>query len=491
MARVYSAQHEGLQRQVALKVLTQGLVGSDEHDRFVREARLAAAIKHPNVVNIFDVGVEHGVPYLVMEFLEGEDLDTQLQTKTALGEDDIIDIMVPVVAGLTAVHDAGVIHRDLKPGNIFLTRGRHDEVEPKLLDFGISKASGRQAGKITGEHGLLMGTPFYMAPETIRGADITELSDQYSLGVVMYECATGANPFAADSFAEVVERVTNGTYPPLTQCNTAVSPKLARIVERAMSLHPADRYADLREMGRDLLRLAGQRTRVTWGLTFGEIIAPPHHHPPHPVMPPSFGAAPSLPPTLPPPKSRRGAITALLGATALLAAVVLAGDPANWFRPSDSEPPVATPIASEQPAPQVAQARLAPRPTESGDDEENADERGALAEDSADSESAEEQDAPIGTSAAIEIDEELADEGDEPTRSAKAKPSRRKPTRRPSTRRRAARRSTSKKKPIEAQQASSEAAEAMERPAWALSAPPAVGRSSDVEVGTNNAPILD
>jgi serine/threonine protein kinase len=131
MARIYRAEHAGLRRQVALKVLTNGFAKDPEgRERFVREARIAAAIKHPNVVNIFDVGVYEGIPYMAMELLEGTDLESMVRDRGALDEATILDVMVPVVAGLTAVHDAGIVHRDLKPGNIFLSRGRYEELEP-------------------------------------------------------------------------------------------------------------------------------------------------------------------------------------------------------------------------------------------------------------------------------------------------------------------------------------------------------------------------
>lgn len=272
MARVYRAEHEGLQRQVALKVLLDGL-GKDAngHERFLREARIAAAIKHPNVVNIFDVGVHQGKPYLVMELLEGRDLEAFVEQEGSVPEPTLMDVIIPIVAGLTAVHDAGIVHRDLKPGNIFLTRGRNDEIEPKLLDFGISK-SFSHGRKLTSSKGLLMGTPFYMSPEASQGLDITPLADQYALGVVLYECATGANPFSgANTFAEVVRQVLTGQYPAVSSKNPRLSKRLVAIIERAMHLDPARRFPSMRAMGRELLLLAGQRTRVTWGLSFNEV----------------------------------------------------------------------------------------------------------------------------------------------------------------------------------------------------------------------------
>jgi serine/threonine protein kinase len=271
MARVYRAEHAGLKRQVALKVMTASFARDSEgRERFLREARIAAAIKHPNVVNIFDVGVCQGIPYLVMELLEGEDLEKVLLSQGALDENAIVDLVVPVVAGLVAVHDAGIVHRDLKPGNIFLARGRNDEVEPKLLDFGISKASGKDHLRLTAANGSLMGTPFYMAPEAIQGSEMTPLSDQYALAVVLRECATGKNPFEGNSFAEVVGLISSAKYSPMTESHPRLSKRFVAIVERAMSVDPNNRFSDMRAMGRQLLLLAGQRTRITWGLTFGQ-----------------------------------------------------------------------------------------------------------------------------------------------------------------------------------------------------------------------------
>jgi serine/threonine-protein kinase len=317
MARVYRAEHAGLKRQVALKVMTQGFARDSEgRERFLREARIAAAIKHPNVVNIFDVGVCQGIPYLVMELLEGEDLEKILLSKGQLDEQTIIDLVVPVVAGLVAVHDAGIVHRDLKPGNIFLARGRNDEIEPKLLDFGISKVSGKDHLKLTAANGSLMGTPFYMAPEAIQGAEMTPLSDQYALGVVLRECATGKNPFEGNNFAEVVGLISSARYVPIGDVNPRLSKRFVAIIERAMSLDPRNRFEDMRAMGRQLLMLAGQRTRITWGLTFGQEGRGP-------LALATFDRRTLDVPVVPaPPPRRKRATVALIAGVALLSAGV-------------------------------------------------------------------------------------------------------------------------------------------------------------------------
>jgi serine/threonine-protein kinase len=328
MARVYRAEHAGLKRQVALKVMTQYFARDSEgRERFLREARIAAAIKHPNVVNIFDVGVCQGIPYLVMELLEGEDLEKVLLSKGSLDEGTIIDLVVPVVAGLVAVHDAGIVHRDLKPGNIFLARGRNDEIEPKLLDFGISKASGKDHMRLTAANGSLMGTPFYMAPEAVQGAEMTPLSDQYALGVVLRECVTGKNPFEGSNFAEVVKLITNAQYPPLAELNPRLSKRFIAIVDRAMNVDPNNRFSDLRAMGRQLLLLAGQRTRITWGLTFGQEGRGP--------LPLATLERPQLPEPVPVPPPRKRRATAML----IAGVAVLSASLTSLFLTPDREDP--------------------------------------------------------------------------------------------------------------------------------------------------------
>ena len=353
MARIYRAEHEGLCRQVALKVLTDGMEpGTEGRARFLREARIAAAIKHPNVVNIFDIGVENQVPYLVMELLVGQDLESLLGSHGALSEHTIIDIIVPVVAGLVAVHDAGIVHRDLKPGNIFLSKGANEEVEPKLLDFGISKASGgAEKMRLTSTQGLMMGTPLYMSPEALLAAEMTAASDQYSLGVVLYECATGVNPFVSDSVAETARRVTTGQYTPIAEQAIRPSRRLQMIIERMMSLDPKERYRDMRALGQELLTLAGQRTRITWGLTFGEVAAAVRQHARE-----LDEDSTALARTRAPIRSRRSSFMPLLGAAAVGVAAVAAV--LNW--PAKRDDSASEGAAARASAPPAAPA--APRP---------------------------------------------------------------------------------------------------------------------------------
>jgi eukaryotic-like serine/threonine-protein kinase len=280
MARIYRAEHRILRKPVALKVMESALLERpDGRPRFLREGQTAAAVKHPNVVDITDVGVWQGRPYLVMELLEGEDLERYLARHKPLGEQDIARIMIPVVAGLVTAHAAGVIHRDLKPSNVFLSRGPDGEIVPKLLDFGISKLHGplRAFDPASTPLGELMGSPMYMSPEAVRGArDLTPQSDQYSLGVILYECVTGRPPFRGDSLLSVLEAVAQGNFESPRRYRPELSTVLEVAILRAMSRDPDDRFPSVRELGRALCEAADQRTRLLWTPSFG-VREPPLH----------------------------------------------------------------------------------------------------------------------------------------------------------------------------------------------------------------------
>lgn len=278
MARIYRAEHRALRKPVALKVMDGALLERpDGRPRFLREGQAAAAVKHPNVVDITDVGVWQGRPYLVMELLEGEDLEQYLSRNKPLAEADIARLMIPVIAGLAAAHASGVIHRDLKPSNIFLARGADGETVPKLLDFGISKlANGVQTlNPSSTPVGELMGSPMYMSPEAVRGArDLTPHSDQYSLGVVLYECITGRPPFFGESLLGVLEAVAHGKFETPRKYRPDISRVLEGAIMRAMSQDPADRFASVRDLGRALCETADHRTRLLWMPSFGVHGAP-------------------------------------------------------------------------------------------------------------------------------------------------------------------------------------------------------------------------
>jgi serine/threonine-protein kinase len=265
-ASVYRAHDTRLLREVALKVLNTGaLTGADGLARFLHEARMAAAIRHSNVVNIFDVGVHDGTPYIVMELLSGVDLDVRLNAARVIREPALIDIAMQLVSGLAAVHDAGIVHRDLKPSNVFLARGPDGSTQPKLLDFAASKQTRDNLRLTTSGRRRWTSMPLYTAPEILLDGEATFHSDQYSLGVLLYECVTGVNPFRADTVMESIELITTGRARPITEQPIRPSRRLAAIIERAMHVYPDQRFADLRELGRALASVSGRRARWPWG----------------------------------------------------------------------------------------------------------------------------------------------------------------------------------------------------------------------------------
>ncbi|MEY4545954.1 MAG: hypothetical protein RL685_2149 [Pseudomonadota bacterium] len=289
MGQVYRAEHTLLKRAVALKIMATAARNSTMgHRRFTREARAAATIKHPNVVDILDMGVLDGLPFIVMELLEGEDLESYLARHGKLSERQLADLALPIIAAIGAVHDAGVVHRDIKPSNIFLAKGTEEDLVPKVLDFGISKSAkplGDSEFVATGP-GDLVGTPLYISPEALKGAQhLTTRSDQYSLAVVLYQCAVGRRPHEGKDLPRLVRSILSDPVQSLRAVDPSLSPALEAAVMRALSRNPEDRFEHVRDLGAALWSLASQRTRHVWAKRFSTSLAY--------TLP--FGAQPELP----------------------------------------------------------------------------------------------------------------------------------------------------------------------------------------------------
>jgi serine/threonine-protein kinase len=254
MASVWKATHVTLDRPVAVKFIDAGSTDGDEAriERFLREAKVAASVRHKNVVDILDFGVlEHGgvaEPYMIMELLEGEPLD-RLLARGAVPTEAAVDIARQMLSGLDAVHRAGIVHRDVKPGNVFLTDDS-DGRFARVLDFGISQdADGASDGTI-------VGTPEYMSPEQAYAEPLDRRSDLYSVGVILYEMLAGALPFDDPNPLVVIQKVAEGTYEPLEKLRPDI-PLLCRVVACAMSMVPEERYDNAREMQRALADAMG------------------------------------------------------------------------------------------------------------------------------------------------------------------------------------------------------------------------------------------
>ena len=272
MGAVYEAAHTEIGKRVAVKVLGSAIAAiPGARARFLREAQLTSKVRHPNIVDITDMGNEGGQAFLVMEFLEGEDLGGRLGHGPPMAVVELVDIMLPVCSALTAAHAAGITHRDLKPQNIFLAAGPHG-MQPKVLDFGISKGTDNvTAGTLTGT-GAMIGTPYYLAPEQIMdGKSAGPASDQYALGVILYECLTGKRPFESENLFLIFQAIVNGAPQPPRELRPDLDPELERVISRAMSTDPKLRFPSVRQLGRMLLPFASERARVLWQEAFGPI----------------------------------------------------------------------------------------------------------------------------------------------------------------------------------------------------------------------------
>jgi serine/threonine-protein kinase len=236
MGAVWVADDAVLGRQVAVKVLGEALAGDGlAAERLRREARAAARLGHPGVARVLDLGEDGGRPYLVMELLRGESLAGRLARAGALPPAEAARVVAAAADALDAAHRAGIVHRDVKPGNVFLTR----DGEVKLLDFGIASASNEAA--LTG--GDLIGTAAYLAPERVLGHDATPAADVYALGVLLYELLAGRPPFAADSGMALAMAHVHARPVPLPEAAPSVPPSLAAACEQALAKDPAARPA--------------------------------------------------------------------------------------------------------------------------------------------------------------------------------------------------------------------------------------------------------
>ena len=263
MGAVYEATHQDLGRRVAIKILHPRYAESEKaRSRFLREGQAASRIRHPNVADVYDVGIEGVHPYLVMELLEGADLAQVIEREAPLSVQRTADLLVPVVAAVAIAHDQGVVHRDLKPGNIFLSAERN-AIKPKVLDFGVSKLIDHEDAPSLTDTGTFLGTPHYMSPEQAQGAKHVDVrSDQYSLGVILYECATARRPIEEDSMYPLLRRIVQGDFPSPRQINPNVSSAFENVILRAMARDPAQRFTTTRALGLALLDFASNGVRA-------------------------------------------------------------------------------------------------------------------------------------------------------------------------------------------------------------------------------------
>jgi len=277
MGWVVVATHLQLEQRVALKFM-RSAKNPEAVARFLREARAAARIQSEHVARVSDVGtLENGSPYLVMEYLEGEDLSELIDAKGALPEFLAVDYAMQACEGLAEAHAAGIIHRDLKPANLFLARRTDGSVRVKLLDFGISKLSpapGSQPEINMTSTQALMGSPLYMAPEQMRSSrSVDRRADIWSMGTIIYEMLTGHSPFEGETLPEVCARILSDPAASMLSLQPDLAPELDTVVLRCLEKNPDRRYPDvaalaqaLGEFGSDEIRSTAERIgRVSRG----------------------------------------------------------------------------------------------------------------------------------------------------------------------------------------------------------------------------------
>jgi serine/threonine-protein kinase len=254
MGVVVAARHVDLDQRVAIKfLLPHALADETVVARFAREARAAAKIQSPHVAKVMDVGrLDDGSPYMVMEYLEGEDLESRLQRDKTIPVSEAVGIMLQACEAMAEAHAAGIIHRDLKPANLFLARTPGRKSVVKVLDFGISKIA-NDSGKPVTQTASLLGTPYYMSPEQLRSVKTLDArSDIWAMGVILYELLGGSVPFLADTMPGVVAMILQNDPPPLAELCPTCPKDLVAVIAKCMKSDPSQRFSDVGELARAL-----------------------------------------------------------------------------------------------------------------------------------------------------------------------------------------------------------------------------------------------
>jgi serine/threonine-protein kinase len=263
MGQVYRAVRPLLGDEVAVKVMRTSLDSpGDGRQRFLRESRACASLRHPNIVSILDFNVDpNGQPYLVMELLSGPSLRDELEIGGPMAPQTLVSILTPVCAALQLAHDRGITHRDLKPANIVAHRYETGERVYKVIDFGLASVSSAQDVELT-DPNMFLGTMAYAAPEQLRGTDVDARADIYTLGVIAYEMLTGQRPFDASNQASLIARTLNETPIEPGKRRPGTSKETDAVVMKALSKEAADRFATVTEFVKALQAAVGASTVV-------------------------------------------------------------------------------------------------------------------------------------------------------------------------------------------------------------------------------------
>jgi serine/threonine-protein kinase len=263
MGEVWRAEHIKLRSPVAVKLMPDAVGGDEARSaRFMREAQAAAAIRSTNVVHVLDYGVENGVAYIAMEYLEGESLDGRLERRGRLTASETARVLHQVAKAISRAHKRGIVHRDLKPANIFIVREEEGEVV-KVLDFGIAKLTDdQQRPDATTQTGAMLGTPYYMSPEQARGKKVDHRSDLWALGVIAFECLTGRRPIDGTSVGDLIFKIC-GKDMPRPSSFGPVPIRFDEWFAKATRRDPQQRFQSAREMAQAMREALVDETTTT------------------------------------------------------------------------------------------------------------------------------------------------------------------------------------------------------------------------------------
>jgi tRNA A-37 threonylcarbamoyl transferase component Bud32 len=321
MGEVYAAEHIHIVKKVAIKLLRPEIVSNQEAvTRFRQEAHSASSIGHKNIIGILDYGqLKDGRIYLCMELLDGAPLNDLI--KTPLPADRLLNILIQTGHGLAAAHAKNIVHRDMKPENIFVTTGPSGEDVPKLLDFGIAKVAGQDGQNNLTRTGTIFGTPYYMAPEQALGQSVDGRCDIYAMGVICYEVFAGSLPFMGESFMGILTQHITTEPEPVAQraakAGRTLPPGLAEVIARAMAKDPDKRYRTMDEFVNGLVEV--YRTMAGAGMSsYLEAFKPATGMMPaagSSGMPPAMPGRPSIPPGASAPTVVAGAMPGLASPT--------------------------------------------------------------------------------------------------------------------------------------------------------------------------------
>ena len=362
MGTVYRGRDEGLDRDVAVKVMSKGMADADARARFLREARAAARLQHPNIVVIYELGEHEGAPFMALELLEGVDLQRGIDAGVRPDPRATLPVVLQLLAGLGHAHEHGIVHRDVKPSNVFLPFGR----PAKIMDFGVA----RLAGLGTTTAGVVVGTPNYMSPEQASAGEVDGRSDLFSAGLILYELVTGEKAYQADSLVAILYKILHE--PP----DLSLIPegrqweRLRAVLSRALARKADDRYPDARAMSAELaLALSDLGGTLDWTAPADQalLVRPrptprptPAAEASHPSSAPAPRPAPPREharsaPAPPPVAARRAPLAVALGGVAF--AVLAAAGAWLWLRPGTAP---ATPMPPPLPSPTAAAPAATP-----------------------------------------------------------------------------------------------------------------------------------